>query len=468
MYNGANNVLPRPKTWDQAVEICAAQTAVACDPYSWPNLDMPVCGACKALVNWNTYGRTCGGYCSGIGLTCVDGWEESQENCLEVEHLGCDRSYGGTSDAICECYGGSIQGKDLCAAPLSNGICSGVGCAYNQLYQWSTTECEPGDANYPEACEPTQQPTPAPSLLPTPQPTSTPTGAPVVAGTLTLSGISAVEVTEEAKTVLQNAIADVARVRRDDVTIIGVAAARRRRLQAGGVAVDYKIELADFAAAEDTANELENAGDDPSVLDAAIEGAAKDGNVEAVFAGVTTDSLTCDVVAATDAPTAAPTTWWAHKKKRKEDASLLIIIVVCSVAGCCCLLAISTATANGAFGSCLCFAKPKKTRVAEPLAALAPPMAHATKELFPAEEAVVVSVPTEAEEPLPPPKKGWFFRAEPEIEPEAEEPPPPPAKSWWFGRAEPEPEEAERPPPLSPFSTLRAQREQELAFEPEA
>ena len=88
---------------------------------------------------------------------------------------------------------------------------------------------------------------------------------------------------------LQDAIADVAGVERDAVTIIGVAAARRRRLQAGGVAVDYKIELADFAAAEDTANELENAGDDPSVLDAAIEGAAKDGNVEAVFAGVTTD-----------------------------------------------------------------------------------------------------------------------------------------------------------------------------------
>ena len=135
---------------------------------------------------------------------------------------------------------------------------------------------------------------------------------------------------------LQDAIADVARVERDAVTIIGVAAARRRRLQAGGVAVDYKIELADFAAAEDTANELENAGDDPSVLDAAIEGAAKDGNVEAVFAGVTTDSLTCDVVAATDAPTAAPTTWWAHKKKRKDNATLLIAIIACVAGVCAC------------------------------------------------------------------------------------------------------------------------------------
>ena len=47
-----------------------------CNPSSWPDLDWYVCGACKALVNWNAYGSTCGGYCSGIGLTCLDGWEE--------------------------------------------------------------------------------------------------------------------------------------------------------------------------------------------------------------------------------------------------------------------------------------------------------------------------------------------------------------------------------------------------------
>ena len=44
------------------------------------------------------------------------------------------------------------EGKELCAAPLSDGICWGKGCNYNRLYQWSTTECEPGDANYQE-CE---------------------------------------------------------------------------------------------------------------------------------------------------------------------------------------------------------------------------------------------------------------------------------------------------------------------------
>jgi hypothetical protein len=100
----------------------------------------------------------------------------------------------------------------------------------------------------------------------------------------------------------------------------------------------------------------------------------------------------------------------------------------------------------------------------------------------PTKEATVLSIPpeaeleaeAEAEQPPPPPTKGWFWRVEPKPEPEgggeealAEQPPQPP-----FFRAEPEiepePGEAEElPPPLSPFSTLRAEREQELAFEPE-
>jgi hypothetical protein len=100
----------------------------------------------------------------------------------------------------------------------------------------------------------------------------------------------------------------------------------------------------------------------------------------------------------------------------------------------------------------------------------------------PTKEATVLSIPPEAEleaeagaeQPPPPPTKGWFWREEPKPEPEgeaeealAEQPPQPP-----FFRAEPEiepePGEAEElPPPLSPFSTLRAEREQELAFEPE-
>jgi len=64
--------------------------------------------------------------------------------------------------AVDLCYN---EGLELCAAPLSMGICNGVGCSYNQLYQWSTTQCEPGDANYREGCE-----TPAPTATPTTMP----------------------------------------------------------------------------------------------------------------------------------------------------------------------------------------------------------------------------------------------------------------------------------------------------------
>ena len=58
------------------------------------------------------------------------------------------------------------------------GTCQGTGCHYDFGYQWSTTECEPGDANYPEGCEagggggatsrPTLVPTPQPSVSPVP------------------------------------------------------------------------------------------------------------------------------------------------------------------------------------------------------------------------------------------------------------------------------------------------------------
>ena len=63
------------------------------------------------------------------------------------------------------------------------------------------------------------------------------------------------------------------------------------------------------------------------------------------------------------------------EESNRDDVMTLIIIIVCSVAGVCCLLALGTAAAFGAFGSCACFAKKKKTRVPGPSE---PPLAHAT------------------------------------------------------------------------------------------
>ena len=162
----------------------------------------------------------------------------------------------------------------------------------------------------------------------------------------------------------------------------------------------------------------------------------------------------------TAAPTAMPTTRWDNKKKRKDNATLLIVIIACVAV----------------LGLCIvgfCCERRRREGTKSNLEPLEEPEGPTPA---PEEEATVLSIAPEAEpqaepeadQPPPPPAKGWFSHTEPEVEPEAEEPPSPPAKSWWFGRAEPRPEEAERPPPLSPFSTLRAQREQELAFQPEA
>ena len=71
---------------------------------------------------------------------CFAGWYDDTNNVL-----GNPKTW---DQAVAMCY---AEGKELCAAPLSDGICN-VGCSYNQLYQWSTTQCEPGDANYQEEC----------------------------------------------------------------------------------------------------------------------------------------------------------------------------------------------------------------------------------------------------------------------------------------------------------------------------
>ena len=108
------------------VAAAAPTRAFTCDPSSWPDLDTHVCGTCKALVNWEMYGSTCSGYCSGIGLTCVDGWEEvGDDGCTEGENLGCDRSYEGTSDAICECISRDLETCADVQQYLLNGECEG-------------------------------------------------------------------------------------------------------------------------------------------------------------------------------------------------------------------------------------------------------------------------------------------------------------------------------------------------------
>ena len=247
-----------------------------------------------------------------------------------------------------DCPGGSFFNLETCEdCDALDGDCADCECRdFDQVVE----------ANCKAAC-----------ALTTPQPTS----APSVAGAITLSGIT-VEDAEANKAVLQDAIARVAGVDTEAVTIQSVASARRR-LQAS-VIVDYKIEADDFAAAEEASEKLQDAADDTSIIEAEIESSAAAIGKEKVFMNVKIEELSVAVVS-TEAPTAAPTTYWDNKKKRKDDAMLLILIIVCSVAVFCCLLALGTAAAAGAFGTCACFAKRKKTRVPGPSE---PPLAHAT------------------------------------------------------------------------------------------
>lgn len=76
----------------------------ACDESLWPDKDHGlVCGDCKVLVDrFNSFYRTCSGYCSTIGRECAGAWEEDNDNC-DVKHaLKCDEAID-SSDAICEC-----------------------------------------------------------------------------------------------------------------------------------------------------------------------------------------------------------------------------------------------------------------------------------------------------------------------------------------------------------------------------
>ena len=93
------------------------------------------------------------GCCNGAGVcNRYAGATGSDESCFAGMYDNTNNVLGNpkTWDQAVElCHN---EGKELCAAPLSNGICRLVGCNYDNIYQWSTTECEPGDANYQEEC----------------------------------------------------------------------------------------------------------------------------------------------------------------------------------------------------------------------------------------------------------------------------------------------------------------------------
>jgi len=86
--------------------ICDCNTKpLVCNPSSWIGFHGRACGECAALVKIRRNGGTCSAYCANQGLTCVDGWDDETNNkcSLDATRMGCDHSFGSTSDAICEC-----------------------------------------------------------------------------------------------------------------------------------------------------------------------------------------------------------------------------------------------------------------------------------------------------------------------------------------------------------------------------
>ena len=169
---------------------------------------------------------------------------------------------------------------------------------------------------------PTPEPTPEPTLAPTLAPTTAEI-KPVVRGSLTLSGLVSPTRSEP---VLQDAVARVADVHTDAVTITGVRSvqrrrALRRRLEASTVVVDYEVEATN---SETVARKL--AGATPSVFDEAIQSAAAAAGKETVFEDVKTEELSAESADSDedDAPAA-------------KTASVTLIASV--TAGICCLAA---------------------------------------------------------------------------------------------------------------------------------
>ena len=74
-------------------------------PDQWIGYDGKTCGDCAALVHVRANGGSCRAFCDLQGLACVKAWDdEINEDCSpDATVQDCDSTFGGSSDAICEC-----------------------------------------------------------------------------------------------------------------------------------------------------------------------------------------------------------------------------------------------------------------------------------------------------------------------------------------------------------------------------
>merc|ERR1712151_931609 len=80
---------------------------------SWANVKVQ-CNGCKALVNHQSYGATCDGYCKSQNLQCLGAWEEVNNDCEAKSWFDCSEPIRDTSDAICQCITPCSQTGSSC------------------------------------------------------------------------------------------------------------------------------------------------------------------------------------------------------------------------------------------------------------------------------------------------------------------------------------------------------------------
>jgi len=97
---------------------------------------------CTVLADQMSF-KTCRDYCAGNGLNCTGGWEEHDETCVPSVTLGCDRSYGATSDLLCQCSPEPLSPPppSCRGIPLTDvkGHCSEDGCRVLAENMWRRT-----------------------------------------------------------------------------------------------------------------------------------------------------------------------------------------------------------------------------------------------------------------------------------------------------------------------------------------
>merc|ERR1719359_2376095 len=179
----------------------------------------------------------------------------------------------------------------------------------------------------------TKAPTSAPTHAPTPQPTHAPTPKPVtVEGAATFAGVSVAEAMDSSD-IFAAAIASVAGVPPERVTITSISAASSRRRLADEIVVTYEITATTEAEASSVVQQLESTTAE-EVTAAVAEAAAASDDTAAASTLSAVEATSVEAWVATSAPTPAEPAGGASGGGSTNSAGggiMIIAIVICAV-----------------------------------------------------------------------------------------------------------------------------------------